>query len=80
MGFYGDDIHTIRYDHLVVNKLEGLIMSKGGVHEVEAIPNEEQQVEEQNVLEVVISATHHQCEFLGYFSLHSRIMGLLCVE
>jgi hypothetical protein len=28
VGSYGDNIHVIRYDHLVVNKLEGLIMSK----------------------------------------------------
>jgi hypothetical protein len=47
---------------------------------VKAISNEEQEVEEKNALEVVTSATHHRCEFLGSFSLHSRIMGLLCVE
>ncbi len=28
VGLYGDDIHAIRSDHLVVDKLEGLIMSK----------------------------------------------------
>ncbi len=28
MGSYGDDIHAIRSNHLVVNKLESLIMSK----------------------------------------------------
>jgi hypothetical protein len=27
-GSYGNDIRVIRYDHLVVNKLEGFIMSK----------------------------------------------------
>ncbi len=27
-GSYGNDIHAIRSNHLVVNKLEGLIMSK----------------------------------------------------
>jgi hypothetical protein len=28
VGSYGDDIHIIRSNHLVVNKLEGLIVSK----------------------------------------------------
>jgi hypothetical protein len=43
-GSHGNDIRVIRYDHLVINKLDYV---KGGVHEVEIIPNEKRQVEEK---------------------------------
>jgi hypothetical protein len=41
VGFYGDEFHTIRFDHLVVNELESSIVSKEVLHEVEAITKEE---------------------------------------
>jgi hypothetical protein len=34
----------------------------------------------RSTLEVVINLIHHQCEFLGSFSSHNKIMGLVCVE
>jgi hypothetical protein len=41
VGFYGDEFHTIGFDHLDVNELESSILSKEVLHEVEAISNEE---------------------------------------
>jgi hypothetical protein len=49
MGFYGDEFHTTRSDHLVVNELEKFILSKEVLQEVEAIVDQKQQIEKEMI-------------------------------
>jgi hypothetical protein len=49
MGFYGDEFHTTRFDHLVVNELESLILSKEVLQEVEAIVDQKQQTKKEMI-------------------------------
>jgi hypothetical protein len=37
MGFYGDEFQTTRFNHLVVDELESLILLEEVLQEVEAI-------------------------------------------